>query len=574
MGEANYIWELQKIDDLVAESLKKELDISIELARVLSLRGVKDFDSARNYFRPKWNQLNDGFLMKGMNNSVDRVYQAIINSHNILIYGDYDVDGTCSVSMMTNFLRSVTKNIFLYQPDRESEGYGISLKSVKWMEENKIDLVIALDCGIKDIESSKAIKKLNIDLIICDHHNPGVSLPDAFSILNPKQNGCNYPFKDLCGCGVGFKLIQCLVKKYNLEVDYSFLVQLVAIATAADIVPLVNENRILAYLGLREINKNPIPALKEIFQITNKKGDVSISDLVFKIAPRINAAGRLSSAIKAAKFLTSSNSSCTKLVTEIEIINQKRRLLDQEITSEALSKLKDRNKNHATNLIYSPNWHKGVVGIVASRIIEKYYKPTIVLTGKGDILTGSARSVKGFDIYSVLEKLNHYFISFGGHKYAAGITLKKENLKPFFKCFETEVKNSIVDECKNPKIKIDSELSIDSLAFDSKNKSFPKTYRIIKQMEPFGPLNPRPIFLFRNLIFANKPKIVGENHIKFNFTDKNISTTIEGIWFNSLSRFEKIKNCKSIDVLASLTENNFRDQLTMQLLVSDLRVVD
>ena len=574
MGEANYIWELQKIDDLVAESLKKELDISIELARVLYLRGVKDFDSARNYFRPKWNQLNDGFLMKGMNNSVDRVHQAIINSHNILVYGDYDVDGTCSVSMMTNFLRSVTKNIFLYQPDRESEGYGISLKSVEWMKENKIDLVIALDCGIKDIESSKAIKKLNIDLIICDHHNPGVSLPDAFSILNPKQNGCNYPFKDLCGCGVGFKLIQCLVKKYNLEVDYSFLVQLVAIATAADIVPLVNENRILAYLGLREINKNPIPALKEIFQITNKKGDVSISDLVFKIAPRINAAGRLSSAIKAAKFLTSSNVSCTKLVTEIEIINQKRRLLDQEITSEALSKLKDRNENHATNLIYSPNWHKGVVGIVASRIIEKYYKPTIVLTGKGDILTGSARSVKGFDIYSVLEKLNHYFISFGGHKYAAGITLKKENLKPFFKCFETEVKNSIVDECKIPKIKIDSELSIDSLAFDSKNKSFPKTYRIIKQMEPFGPLNPRPIFLFRNLIFANKPKIVGENHIKFNFTDKNISTTIEGIWFNSLSRFEKIKNCKSIDVLASLTENNFRDQLTMQLLVSDLRVVD
>tara|TARA_B100001287_G_scaffold269999_1_gene268164 strand:+ start:13927 stop:15651 length:1725 start_codon:yes stop_codon:yes gene_type:complete len=573
MNHTNYIWEIQKVDDSLIELLKQQLKISVPLAKVLGLRGIKDFESASAYFRPKWESFHDGFKMKDMKVSVERVNKAISKEQNILIYGDYDVDGTCSVAIMKIFLKSIGGNIYSYQPDREIEGYGISLKSVEWMVANKIDIIIALDCGIKDFKSAKAIKDAKMDLIICDHHKPSEKLPECFSILNPKQNGCNYPFKDLCGCGIGFKLIQCYAKNYKVEIDYSPIIQLTAIATTADVVPLKDENRLITYFGLKAINKNPIPALKKIFELSLLKGEISSSDLVFKIAPRINAAGRLSSAEKATNFLISDEKECGLLSSEIEQMNDKRKEIDQQVTEEALLQLKNQPINRATNLVYSPNWHKGVVGIVASRIIEKYYKPTIVLTGSEEILTGSVRSVKGFDVYKVLVKFKNYFTKFGGHNFAAGLSLKKENLNLFFRAFEDEVKSTIKQELKCPKFKIDSHLKLNSLIFDSKKQDFSKTYRIIKQMEPFGLSNPKPIFLFKNLILNRPPRIVGKKHLKLNFTDDEKKIVIDGIWFNSSSFSTQIKGAKYIDVVASLTENFFLGQLSLQLMVNDVKIV-
>jgi single-stranded-DNA-specific exonuclease len=573
MHEVNYIWEMQEINNSLVNHLQKEINISPAIAKVLSRRGVEDYDSAQTYFRPKWDSFHNGFEMKGMKKSIDRLRKAEIKGQNILIYGDYDVDGTCSVAMMMLFLQSLSCKVFSYQPDRETEGYGISLTSVEWMIDHEIDLVIALDCGIKDVNSAKAIKASKIDLIICDHHNPGNELPEAFSILNPKQIDCCYPFKELCGCGVGFKLIQCYDQQFNLNLDLSSIIQLVAIATAADIVPLINENRLITYFGLKSINKEPIPALEKIFQAEDKK-QINSSDLVFKIAPRINAAGRLTNAKKAMDFLISNNEQCQILSNEIEQINRERRLVDQQMTDEALEQLSKQDLSRSVNLVFSPNWHKGVVGIVASRVIEKHYKPTIVLTGNGDTLTGSARSVSGFDIYEVLEELKHYFLRFGGHKYAAGLSLRKKDLVSFSIDFEKEVKKKIKPQMLVPKIKIDSQLSLSSLAVNKNGEVFPKIYRIIKQMEPFGPANPRPVFLFKDLSLHTIPRIVGENHIKLKFCSTDKQTLIDGIWFNSAMCFNTLKNSKSIDVVGSISENTFRGKTNLQLMVSDIRLSD
>tara|TARA_B100001093_G_scaffold169774_1_gene162502 strand:- start:5332 stop:7044 length:1713 start_codon:yes stop_codon:yes gene_type:complete len=570
MEQENYIWEIQKTDEHIVKLLKDKLDISNALAQILSLRGVKDFNSAQDFFRPKWNSFHDGFLMKDMSKSVERIHSSINEKQNILVYGDYDVDGTCSVAMISIFLKQYNSNVSLYQPDRENEGYGISIQSVDKMIAAKIDLVIALDCGIKDIKSAKAINDAGIDLIICDHHNPGNIIPQAYSILNPKQKDCKYPFKELCGCGVGFKLIQSYSKKYNLETDYSYLIQLAAIATTADVVPLVDENRLITYFGLEQINQNPIASIEKIFQLSNTT-EFSSSDLIFKVAPRINAAGRLSSAKKATDFLISNNEELETLSAEIELINKERREIDEVITQEALSQLSTQPSERFTNLVYSADWHKGVVGIVASRIIENHYKPTIVLTGKGDVITGSARSVKDFNIYNELEKLKHYFIRFGGHKYAAGMSIKKTDLVAFFNDFENAVKKSIQPHMLVPKIKIDSELSINELAKDSKTNNFPKIYRIIKQIGPFGAGNPTPVFLFNDLKLFSTPKIVGEKHIKLKFCNDKLNSTIDGIWFNSFRNFEKIRNRKHLNVVASLSENYFNGITSLQLMLKDAK---
>ncbi len=570
MEQENFTWEVQKTDEHIVELLKNKLDISKAIARTLSLRGVKDFNSAQDFFRPKWNSFHDGFLMKDMSRSVERIHNAINEKHNILVYGDYDVDGTCSVAMLSIFLKQFSSNVNLYQPDRENEGYGISLQSVDMMIANKIDLVIALDCGIKDIKSAKAINDAGIDLIICDHHNPGKIIPQAYSILNPKQRECTYPFKELCGCGVGFKLIQSYSKKYNIATDYSYLTQLAAIATTADVVPLVDENRLITYFGLEQINQNPIPSIEKIFQLSNTS-EFSSSDLIFKVAPRINAAGRLSSAKKATDFLISNNEELEILSKEIELINKERKKIDELITEEALSQLSNQPSDRFTNLVFSSDWHKGVVGIVASRIIENFYKPTIVLTGKGDIITGSARSVKDFDIYNELDKLKHYFIRFGGHKYAAGMSIKKTDLVAFFNDFENAVKKSIQPHMLIPKIKIDSELSINELAKDLKTNNFPKIYRIIKQMGPFGAGNPTPVFLFKDLKLFSNPKIVGDKHIKLKFYSDKLNSTIDGIWFNSFNGFNKIRAKKSLNVVASLNENHFNGNISLQLIIKDAK---
>lgn len=572
METRKYQWKKKEVDQPTSLHLAKELNVSKVISDILVARGIHDFHSAQNYFRPNKTQFQDGFLMKGMNVSVDRLNKAISNHQTILVYGDYDVDGTCSVAMMVRFLKQLKAKVLYYQPHRETEGYGISLKSVEWSKENKIDLVIALDCGIKDFLAAEAYTNENIDLIICDHHNPSITLPNAFSILNPKQNDCTYPFKELCGCAVGLKLIQSYVQKFYLKLDFSPYFQLAAVASAADVVPLINENRLITYLGLSEINKNPIEPFALLFSKLNKLNEINLGDLIFKIAPRINAAGRLDTALLAAKYLISNSEESIQRLNKIETINEERRKLDELITQQALKDLDGQPENRFTNLIFSDSWHKGVVGIVASRIIEIYYKPTIVLCGKGDIITGSARSVKGFDLYSILENLKHYFVRFGGHKYAAGLSLKKENLVSFKEDFENEVGKYIQEKDLIPEINIDSELSLNQLFKGINNQSLPKIYRILKQMEPFGIGNQKPVFLFKRLFLESPARIVGEKHLKFIFSDSSKKNKIDGIWFNSLSFLKILKDNKTMDVVGAIDENYFRGNRTMQIIIKDIRV--
>ena len=573
MNSVKKQWLLNKVDENISQKLASDLNISIVLSKILVSRGITSFDLAEHYFRPNKQQFSNPFLMKGMDVSVKRLRTAIEKKQKILIYGDYDVDGTCSVALLVRFLKKMNAFVCYYQPHRETEGYGISLKSVDWSTENNINLVIALDCGIKDLLAAKSFKKNNIDLIICDHHKPAEELPEAFSILNPKQSDCKYPFKELCGCGIGLKFIQAYVKKFSLKFNFSSSYQLAAVATAADVVPLIGENRLITYLGLKEINSSPIYSFKILFSSLKKDSSINIGDLIFKVAPRINAAGRLDTAIIAADFLISDSIEATKRLKEIEINNEERKSLDEQITFQAIQQLDNQSEKRFTNLVYSSQWHKGVVGIVASRIIEKYYKPTIVLTGDKDIVTGSARSVKDFDIYNVLDNLKHFFTRFGGHKYAAGLSLKKENLELFKNAFEEEVKKQIKKENLIPKIYIDHELSLNTLFKNVNSVKTPKIFRIIQQMEPFGVGNPKPIFIFKNLINYMSPKIVGENHIKFQFSDIQQENSIGGIWFNSASFYEMKNNESPMEVVGSIDENIFRGKRTMQILIKDIRMV-
>ena len=412
----NNIWEYKKVDKQSVVELKSQLNIQEELAQMLVNRGVQTFSQAEQFFRPSEKDFLNPFKMLGMYKAVERIKEAIVNKENILIYGDYDVDGTCSVAMMKHFLETLSTHVFTYQPHREKEGYGLSMTAVDWLLKEEISLVIALDCGIKDINAAKKLKQKNIDLIICDHHNPAEILPDAFVILNPKQVDCNYNFKELCGCGIGLKLIQGYLNHYKATYDINYAYQLAAIATTADVVPLIGENRLIVYLGLLSINTNPISSVKQIWNTYPSLISFNSADLVFKIAPRINAAGRLAHAKIAVEFLLSADGDETSVFSDIESLNNERKSLDEDITNEALFQLSKTPATRFTNVVYSPDWHKGVIGIVASRIIEEFYKPTIVFSGDGDLITGSARSVKEFDIYEVLNQLNHYFTRFGGHK--------------------------------------------------------------------------------------------------------------------------------------------------------------
>lgn len=562
-----------KPDSSTVRRLSNKLGVDSTTSFLLAQRGIETYEEAKRFFRPELKDLHDPFLMKDMDKAVLKIEQAIIAEENILIYGDYDVDGTCSVAMMVRFLKSLKANVFYYQPHREKEGYGISLNSVEWATKNKINLIIALDCGIKDFLAAKAFKDQKIDLIICDHHNPSSILPNAYSILNPKQADCHYPFKDLCGCTVGLKLIQSYVSKFDVKIDFSPLYQLAAVATAADVVPLVNENRLIAHLGLQEINKSPIEPFSILFSKLKKYDNVNIGDLIFKIAPRINAAGRLETALIAAEFLISDSDQAVQSLNKIEIINDQRRELDELITNESLIELEALPKDRLSNVVFSNKWHKGVVGIVASRIIEHYYKPTIVLTGNDKIITGSARSVKGFDIYTVLENLKHYFVRFGGHKYAAGLSLKKENLEAFKIDFEKEVRKYIKKDDLIPKILIDTELSLNDLFKDNDHLNTPKIYRIIKQMEPFGIGNPKPVFLFKKLLILSPVKVVGEKHLKFVFFDYSENKSIDGIWFNSSSSFKLFDGRQTVNVVGTIDENIFRGNKKMQIIIKDVKVV-
>ncbi|MEC7618474.1 MAG: single-stranded-DNA-specific exonuclease RecJ [Bacteroidota bacterium] len=567
----NNIWEYKKVDQQSVVELKSQLNIQEELAQMLVNRGVQTFSQAEQFFRPSEKDFLNPFKMLGMYKAVERIKEAIANKENILIYGDYDVDGTCSVAMMKHFLETLSTHVFTYQPHREKEGYGLSMTAVDWLLKEEISLVITLDCGIKDINAAKKLKQKNIDLIICDHHNPAEILPDAFVILNPKQVDCNYNFKELCGCGIGLKLIQGYLNHYKATYDISCAYQLAAIATTADVVPLIGENRLIVYLGLLSINTNPISSVKKIWSTYPSLVSFNSADLVFKIAPRINAAGRLAHAKIAVEFLLSADGDGKSVFSDIESLNNERKSLDEDITNEALFQLSKTPATRFTNVVYSPDWHKGVIGIVASRIIEEFYKPTIVFSGDGDLITGSARSVKDFDIYEILNQLNHYFTRFGGHKYAAGLTMKREILDDFSKDFEKLVADNMSKEVRQKKISIDVDLTLEKLFQNLNKNGVPKLIRIIKQMEPFGPSNPRPVFCFKKLYFKAPPRIVGRKHIKFLFTDFQQAKHIGGIWFNSAEKLQKINQLNKADVVGSVVENYYNNQMSLQLNIKDVK---
>ena len=554
--------------------LKKEIGIPEIIAKLLVERGITTFEAAKNFFRPSIESLHDPFLMEDMQKAVDRINFAIDNGQRILIYGDYDVDGTTSVALMYSFLSRFTLNIEFYQPDRYAEGYGISMKSIEYAKEKQINLIIALDCGIKAVDKVEKANEYAIDFIICDHHTPAKIIPDALAILNPKKITCSYPYDELCGCGIGLKLAQALaINREEDEETWKELLDLVAIAIAADIVPMTGENRVLAYYGLKRVNKNPRVGIATILELANKKVDLTITDLVFKLAPRINAAGRMASAKKAVELLLSKDENNSKEWSEtINAYNNQRRDLDAAITEEALKMVSEDDESKKSTVVFQKDWHKGVVGIVASRLIESYYKPTIVLCGNDGMATGSARSVKGFDVYAAIEQCSDLLEQFGGHKYAAGLSLKIQNVEAFRKRFEEVVTNSITKEQQTREIRIDGTLNAEDIKPFKQGDVFPKIYRLIEQFAPFGPGNMKPIFIMKNLHdYQGWSKVVGETHLKISAKQKGENVSLNGIAFGLGEKLPITENQKPFQAVFSLDKNYFNNKYTLQLMVKDIK---
>ena len=545
--------------------LSEELSIDKTLSKILVQRGISNFEEAKKFFRPSLDELHDPFLLKDMDVAVARIEKAITNKENILVYGDYDVDGTTAVSLVASYLRTIASNIATYIPDRYDEGYGISYLGIDFASDNDFTLIIALDCGIKAIEKVAYATEKNIDFIICDHHKPGEVIPKAAAVLNPKRNDCNYPYDELCGCGVGFKLVQALASKRNQTIDdLTQYLDLVATAIAADIVPMNGENRVLAYFGLQVINSNPRNGIKAIIHQLDKK-ELTITDVVFIIAPRINAAGRIKHGNAAVELLTEANfEQAQEYAKAINEYNTDRRELDAQITKEALLQIeKNEEKERFTTVVFDEKWHKGVIGIVASRCIETYYRPTLVFTKSGDKLAASARSVKGFDVYDALEKCSEFIEQFGGHKYAAGLTLDPKNYTAFKNKFEEVVEASIERELLIPEITIDAELELSDIT--------PKFFRILQQMAPFGPQNMKPVFTTTYVRDNGFGKTVGsdKSHIKLNIIYGANRKTYNAIGFGLGDKMKLIEN--DFDIAYSLDENEWNGRTSIQLLLKDIK---
>ena len=547
------------------EKLAKELQVNSTIASILCQRNIETFEDAKNYFRPNLEQIHDPFLMKDMDVAVSRIETAITNNENILIYGDYDVDGTTAVSLVSSYLKTIYSNIATYIPDRYAEGYGVSYKGIDFAHDNDFSLIIALDCGIKAIEKVAYATKKNIDFIICDHHKPGPEIPKAIAVLNAKRNDCTYPFDELCGCGVGFKLIQALgVSRHKTIEDFLPYLDLVATAIAADIVPMNGENRVLAYYGLEVINQNPCNGIKAIIQQT-KKTELTITDVVFTIAPRINAAGRMKHGNYAVELLTEMDfDAAAEFAASIEIFNADRKELDKKITDEAIIQIIDNEEEKGfSTVVYQEDWHKGVIGIVASRLIEKYYRPTLVFTKSGDMLAASARSVKGFDVYNALQECEEFIEQFGGHKYAAGLTLRPENYTNFKDKFEEVVERTIDTKLLTPEISVDAAIDFSEIT--------PKFFRIIQQMAPFGPLNMKPVFSSISVRDNGYGKQVGANkaHLKLNLFQGDNKKTFNAIGFNLGTKMEFVQN--DFDVAYALDENEWNGHKNLQLVLKDIK---
>ena len=552
----------QKIADFSAE-----LGVDLAISELLLQRGIDTFQAAKTFFRPSWSDLHDPFLMKDMDVAVARIESALKDNEQILVYGDYDVDGTSSVALMSSYLDTKSSRISTYIPDRYDEGYGISYKGIEYASDNDFSLIIALDCGVKAIDKVAYAKSKEIDFIICDHHRPGKKLPPAVAILDPKRFDCKYPFKELCGCGVGFKLIQALASKdgQSAESLVEYL-DLVAMAIGADIVPIVEENRALAYFGLQVINSNPRPGFKALIDQMNKEV-LTITDVVFNIAPRINAAGRMKHGNYAVSLMKETALESAEIAaSEIEDFNTNRREVDKRITLEALQQIKTANETEtATTVVYQEDWHKGVIGIVASRLIETYYRPTLVFTKSGDYLAASARSVSGFDVYNALENCSHLLEQFGGHMYAAGLTIKEENYPAFKAAFEAEVLKTLPAQLKSPEIKIDLEINFESIT--------PKFFRILKQFAPFGPQNLSPIFITSEVYDTGYGKCVGEDqtHLRVTLTQKR-APKIVGIGFGLGNQLSIITSKVPFKTVYSIDENEWNGRVSLQLKLKDLKL--
>jgi single-stranded-DNA-specific exonuclease len=548
------------------KALADELKVAELIAMLLVQRGIESYEAARHFFRPSLEDLHDPFLMKDMDKAVTRIEKAIANGENILVFGDYDVDGTTAVSLLSSFLKSYYPTVATYIPDRYDEGYGISYKGIDFADDNGFSLIIALDCGIKSIDHVAYAKGKNIDFIICDHHRPGEFLPEAIAVLDPKREDCHYPYDELCGCGVGFKLIQALAQNRNQTTeDLMPYLDLVATAIAADIVPITGENRTLAKFGLEVINTNPRPGIKALVQNVKKKV-LTITDVVFIIAPRINAAGRIKHGNEAVALLTEYDLDQAEIfASEIEQHNSDRKELDKQITIEALDQIEiNQETDKFTTVVYNKSWHKGVIGIVASRLIETYYRPTIVFTKSGDKLAASARSVKDFDIYNALESCANHLEQFGGHMYAAGMTLKEENYTAFKEAFESTVEETIPPDLLTPEILVDAEINMTDI-----NE---KLIRIINQFEPFGPQNMTPVFLSKGLKDSGYAKGIGvnEDHLKL-FVKQYGSQGFGAIGFGLGKKIDLVKNQNSFDAVYCIDENEFNGNVRVQLRLKDLR---
>lgn len=560
-------WKVKpKPDPQKVTELANALNVEDYVATLLVQRGIETFDAAKDFFRPSLDHLHDPYLMKDMDKAVTRIELAIAKQEKILVFGDYDVDGTTAVSLVSSYLKSYYSDVATYIPDRYDEGYGISFKGIDYADDNDFSLIIALDCGIKSIDHVAYAKERNIDFIICDHHRPGEFLPDAVAVLDPKRDDCNYPYDELCGCGIGFKLIQALGKNRNQTIeDLTEYLDLVATAIAADIVPMTGENRVLAYFGLQVINSNPRPGIKALtYQI--KKQVLDITDVVFIIAPRINAAGRIKHGNQAVELLSEFDfEQAQQFALEIEKNNSDRKELDQQITIEALSQIEQNNETEGfTTVVYQENWHKGVIGIVASRLMETHYRPTLVFTKSGDKLAASARSVKGFDVYNALEACAEHLEQFGGHRYAAGLTLKEENYVAFKQAFEKVVSETIDPELLLPEISIDLEIDFPQIT--------PKFLRIINQFEPFGPLNMTPIFMSKNINDTGFPKLMGadQSHLKL-FVKQNNSEGIAAIGFGLGNKMDLVTNKKPFDAAYCIDENEWNGTVSIQLRLRDIK---
>tara|TARA_Y100000287_G_scaffold65931_1_gene52018 strand:+ start:1499 stop:3190 length:1692 start_codon:yes stop_codon:yes gene_type:complete len=547
--------------------LSKTLNIPDVISSLLLQRGIVDFESAKHFFRPDWSQLHNPFLMKDMNKAVDRIQLAINTNEKVMIFGDYDVDGTTSVALLTDYLKNKIFYIKPYVPDRYSEGYGISKKGIEIAKEEGISLIIALDCGIKAFQEINYAKELGIEFIVCDHHLPEKSIPDAVAVLDPKRDDCEYPFKELCGCGIGFKLIQALQIKLKLPKNELIIYSdLVATAIAADVVPIVGENRVLTFIGLKQIQSNPRLGFKILTNQLRKP--LKVTDLVFVLAPRINAAGRMDKGLNAVKLMLSiEKQEAISIARKIEFYNKERRYTEELITKEAFQQIKlEGTVDNCSSIVYSPSWHKGVIGIVASRLIEKYYRPSIVLTKSGDILTGSARSVSGFDIYKALEACKENLIQFGGHKYAAGLTLKMEQLSKFKLSFEKYAKENISPEYKMRSMEYDLDIKFNDIS--------PKLFRIINQMAPFGPKNMRPVFATHNCKEMGMTRTVGNDktHLQLDISDST-GVRFSGIGYGLGYLLKEIKEVNSFSVLYTIEENEFRGNKNLQLKIKDIRAI-